>query len=307
MLKINLKQLEAFVLTAEFRSFTKAAEALYLTQSTVSSHVSALEATLELRLFRRGARQRVALTEAGERIYQEAREILNRCQALQDSSKHDRTTRLVIGASTVPGQCLLPELMARFLQQQPRTSFVQLLGDSLQIHAYLASEKAGLGFVGTAADPSQYHYHPVAEDRLVLITANREPYRTLHRQGVSGQSLLHHPMILREENSGTRQEMERFLLCQGISPEELRVVAQIDNPEAIRSGVSRGLGVSVMSVLAAGEDLRSGRLLAFELGDEGAHRTIYLTWRKDAFLTAMEQKFLDFVKKNETAAPASDA
>ena len=72
MLKINLKQLEAFVLTAEFRSFTKAAEALYLTQSTVSSHVSALEATLELRLFRRGARQRVALTEAGERIYQEA-------------------------------------------------------------------------------------------------------------------------------------------------------------------------------------------------------------------------------------------
>ena len=296
MLKINLKQLEAFVATAEFSSFTKAAEIMYLTQSTVSSHIGALEETLGVRLIQRSARQRVSLTKEGELVYREARDILDRCQALQDLKNHDRQNQLVIGASSVPGQCLMPELMGDYLALYPDSHYVQLRGDSIRIHQYLAQGKANLGFVGIASNPKEYHYHPVAEDRLVLITANKEPYQTLHRQGTSGLALLNMPMILREENSGTRQEMERYLLHNQISPEDLNIIAQIDNPEAIRSSVSRGLGVSIMSVLAAREYLLSGRLLSFELGDQGAFRKIYLCWRKDALLSPAEQKFLDFVQ-----------
>jgi DNA-binding transcriptional LysR family regulator len=172
----------------------------------------------------------------------------------------------------------------------------QLRGDSARIHEYLAAGKANLGFVGIASNPKEYHYHSVAEDRLVLITANKEPYQSLHRSGASGLDLLSMPMILREENSGTRQEMQRYLQRNQIAPEALNIIAQIDNPEAIRSSVSRGLGVSVMSVLAAREYLLSGRLLSFELGDQGAFRNIYLTWRKDAQLTQTEQSFLEFVQ-----------
>lgn len=297
MLKINLKQLEAFVATAEYSSFTKAAEIMFLTQSTVSSHISALENTLGVRLIQRGARQRVALTREGELVYREAKDILDRCQTLQDLKNHDRQNQLVIGASSVPGQCLMPEIMADFLARYPDSHYIQLRGDSIRVHQYLAQGKANLGFVGVATAPKEYHYHPVAEDRLVLITANTEPYRSLHAAGTSGLKLLDRPMILREENSGTRQEMERYLLQNQISPEALNIVAQIDNPEAIRSSVSRGLGVSIMSVLAAREYLLSGRLLAFELGDQGAFRKIYLCWRKDALLTPAEGKFLDFVRE----------
>ena len=127
-------------------------------------------------------------------------------------------------------------------------------------------------------------------------TANKEPYRTLYQQSASGLELLHMPMILREENSGTRQEMEQYLRKLQIPPEALNIIAQIDNPEAIRSSVSRGLGVSIMSVLAAREYLLSERLLSFELGDQGAFRKIYLCWRKDALLSPPEQKFLEFVQ-----------
>ena len=296
MLNINLKQLEAFVTTAEYSSFTKAAEELFLTQSTVSSHISTLEKALGLRLIQRNARQRVSLTREGELVYRDAKDILDRCQALQDLKNHDYQNQLVIGASSVPGQCLLPEIMGDYLAQCPDCRYVQLRGDSIRIHQYLAQGKANLGFVGIASNPNEYHYHPVAEDRLVLITANREPYQTMHRRGSSGLDLLNMPMILREENSGTRQEMERYLLRNQISPEDLNIIAQIDNPEAIRSSVSRGLGVSVMSVLAAREYLLSGRLLSFELGDQGAFRKIYLCWRRDAFLTGAEQKFLEFVQ-----------
>ena len=296
MLKINLKQLEAFVATAEFSSFTKASEELFLTQSTVSSHISALESTLGIRLIQRSARQRVTLTKEGELVYREAREILDRCQALQDLKNQTHENRLVIGASSVPGQCLMPEIMGDFLAVSPDCHYVQLRGDSIRIHQYLAQGKANLGFVGMAANPKEYHYHPVAEDRLVLITANREPYQTMHRNGTSGLELLGMPMILREKNSGTRQEMEQYLRSCQIDPGSLNVIAQIDNPEAIRSSVSRGLGVSVMSVLAAREYLFSERLLSFDLGNQGAFRKIYLTWRKDALLSAAEQKFLEFIK-----------
>ncbi len=296
MLKINLKQLEAFVATAEFSSFTKASEELFLTQSTVSSHISALENILGVRLIQRSARQRVMLTKEGELVYRESREILDRCQALEDLQNQIQGNKLVIGASSVPGQCLMPEIMAEYLAFCPDCHYVQLKGDSIRIHQYLDQGKANLGFVGIAANPKEYCYHPVAEDRLVLITANKEPFQTLHRNGTSGLELLDMPMILREEHSGTRQEMEQYLRKQQIDPDALKVIAQIDNPEAIRSSVSRGLGVSIMSVLAAREYLQTGQLLSFELGDQGAFRKIYLTWRKDALLSATEQKFLEFVK-----------
>lgn len=296
MLKINIKQLEAFVATAEFSSFTKASEELFLTQSTVSAHVGALESALGIRLIQRSARQRVMLTKEGELVYREAREILDRCQALQDLKNQTQGNQLVIGASSVPGQCLMPEIMSDYLAVCTDCHYVQLKGDSIRIHGYLEQGKANLGFVGIAANPKEYHYHPVAEDRLVLITANKEPFQTLHRNGTSGLELLDMPMILREENSGTRLEMEQYLRKQQINPEHLHVVAQIDNPEAIRSSVSRGLGVSIMSVLAAREYLLSGQLLSFELGDQGAFRKIYLAWRKDALLSSAEQKFLEFVK-----------
>ena len=296
MLEINLKQLEAFVATAEYRSFTKAAEAMYLTQSTISSHISALERTLGVRLIQRGARQRVALTEEGERVYRESKHILNQCQALQDMGNQSTENQLTLGASSVPGQCLMPELMASFLSRYPESRYVQLRGDSMQIHRYLEQGKCRLGFVGTAINRQSFHYHAVAEDRLVVITANQDSYRALKEQGVTGKQLLDRPMILREESSGTRQAMNAYLAQCGVPKESLNIVAQIDNPEAIRSSVSRGLGVSIMSVLAAREYLLSQQLLSFELGDQGAFRKIYLAWRKDALLSAAEQKFLEFVK-----------
>ena len=304
MLKINLKQLEAFVATAEFSSFTKASEELFLTQSTVSSHINALESTLGIRLIQRSARQRVTLTKEGELVYREAREILDRCQALQDLKNQTRENHLVIGASSVPGQCLMPEIMGDYLETDPDCHYVQLRGDSIRIHEYLAQGKANLGFVGIAANPREYHYHPVAEDRLVLITANKEPFLSFQRSGASGLELLSMPMILREENSGTRQEMDQYLRRQQIDPQSLNVIAQIDNPEAIRSSVSRGLGVSIMSVLAARDYLLSERLLSFELGDQGAFRKIYLTWRKDSLLSAVERRFLEFVQGRPLVSPS---
>jgi len=295
MLKINLKQLEAFVATAEYCSFTKAAEAVYLTQSTVSSHISTLEDVLGVRLIQRGARQRVALTEEGKKVYREAKDILDRCQTLQDQGSHNSAEQLVIASSTIPSQYIMPDLMTDFLKQYPECRYVQLRGDSTKVHQYLEEGKAHIGFVGIAANRKTHHYHPVAKDKLVVITSNREPYSSYQTLGTTGLELLDEPMILREESSGTRKAMEAYFSCNGISTQSLRIVAQIDNTEAIKSSVSRGMGVSVISDLAVREEVESGRLLSFDLGASGTFRKLYLVWRKDAELTPLEDTFIKFV------------
>ncbi len=298
MLEINLRQLEAFVATAEYCSFTKAAEAMYLTQSTISSHISMLEQVLDVRLIQRGARQRVTLTEEGERVYREAKHILKQCQALQDTKGLCIENQLTLGASSVPNQCLVPDLMADFLQQHPESSYVQHRGDTMQIHHYLDQGTCRIGFVGAAVNRQKYHYHVVAEDRLVVITANTEAYRQMQKQGVSGLEMLHQPMILREETSELRRALELYLSNHGIARESLKVVAQIDDPDAIRSSICRGMGVSVVSWLTVKKDVEDGKLLAFELGDDVTYSKVYMVWRRDAQLSNLEQKFIRFAQEH---------
>ena len=106
MLGISLRQLEAFTAAAEYGSFTRAAEQLHLTQSTVSMHIQSLERALGAQLILRGARKRFALTEEGKRVYAAAKDILNRCEALQTLQETAAGEALRIGTSTVPAQSL---------------------------------------------------------------------------------------------------------------------------------------------------------------------------------------------------------
>lgn len=296
MLEINLKQLEAFVTTAEYSSFTKAAEALYLTQSTVSAHINSMEQILGVRLIQRGSRRRVQLTAEGRQAYDMAKEILNRCQTLQNLGNTIEQCQLAVGASSVPSQYLVPELMSGFLSKNPDSRYVLQRGDSERIHQLLKQGDVRIGFVGAANDRDNYNYHVVTGDRLVLITPNTERYRKLKNSGTSGRLLLREPIILREVSSGTRKAMEAYLNRLGVPVRSLNLVAQIDNTEAIKSSVSRGMGVSVVSELTVREELESGKLLSFDLDAGGLFRNIYLCWRKDIVLTSVEKKFVDYVR-----------
>ncbi|MCI2058947.1 MAG: LysR family transcriptional regulator [Oscillibacter sp.] len=296
MLEISLKQLETFVATAEYNSFTRAGEELYLTQSTVSAHIRSLEQVLGTLLIQRGSRKRIALTEEGKRVYGEAKEILSRCQTLQDMTENTHSRELTIGASTVPAQYLLPALMSGFMRRYSDSRYLLKRGDSMGIHQLLEQGEVRIGFVGTALDRQNYAYHTLTEDRLVLITADTERFRTLKAQGKYGRDLLGEPMILREESSGTRRAMEAYLKHNHIPRDSLLSVACMDNPEAIKNSVSQGMGVSVVSYLAVQEELDAGKLLAFDLDPEGAYRKIYVTFRKETVLTEIEQRFISYIR-----------
>ena len=295
---ISLKQLEIFVAVVEYSGFTRAAEELFFNQSTVSAHISLLEQALGKELFVRSNRRHVRLTKEGEQVYPIARRILNDCAALRTLfSDADSAPVVALGASTVPGQYLVPGYLAAFLKREPEFRYSLRRGDSEQVHRMLKSGQIAVGFVGAVSEPENVDYFPLYDDRLVLAAPNNEHYRMLRERGVYGRELLlEEPFVSREEGSGTDTSLQNYLRTLGLSHDMLHVVARVDDPEAIKQMVSGGVGVAVLSALAVEQEVQNDTLLAFEMDKSALKRTIYLITLKSQQLSRMEQKLVDFLK-----------
>lgn len=293
MPEFTLKQLEAFVFTAEYNSFTRAAEMLYLTQSTVSTHIHGLEQALGVPLFQRDVRKKIVLTDPGKQVYLAARDILSRCERLQNFRLEKPAVPLTIGASTVPAQCILPDLLSAFARQQPERRFLLKRGDSAQVHRMLQNGDIQVGFVGAVLDEATFLYHPIREDRLVLVTENTPKFRQMAASSAL-DLLLTESFIAREEDSGTWRAAAQWLYSRELLPSRLRVLARMENPEAIRRAVAQGMGVSILSSLMVAEDIEAGRLLSFDLGQDGVWRTLYLATVQNAPPDAVRDAFIEF-------------
>ena len=294
MLDISVRQLEAFVATAEYCSFTKAAEDLHLTQSTISMHIRTLEELLGACLIERGARKKAVLTEEGKRVYSVAKDILGRLEALQDDHRSEEGEPLRIGTSTVPAQYLLPKLLSGFLKKHPHVKYILRRGDSEHILDCLKKGEVRIGLVGYKNGDRSLIFQQIAKDHLVLITENSETYRVLQQEGKTGQDLIHLPMIAREESSGTQHAADALL--QRMSVKEPNIVARMDNPESVKMSVAEGMGVALISDLAVSAEVGAGKLLVFPFAPEAEERKLYIVWPKDVLLSSTELRFVQFVK-----------
>lgn len=296
---ISLKQLEVFVAVVEHGGFTRAAEALFFNQSTVSAHISQLERALGRELFVR-SRRHLHLTPAGEQVYPIARRILADCGTLRALfAESTDCPSVALGASTVPGQYLLPELLAAYFARNSAFRYTLRHGDSAQVHRMLVSGEIELGFVGALLTPDETDYFPLAEDTLVLVTPNNAYYRALKERGVHGRDLLSEPMIARREGSGTDKSLRAYLRSLALPTDALHILARLDDPETIKRTVAHGAGVSVLSALAVREEVESGALLAFEMDAAALRRTIYLITRRGARLSPAADALLEHLRRGQ--------
>lgn len=298
MSEFSLKQVEVFVAVAELSSFTQAGERLYLTQSTVSAHVSALERVLGTRLFTRKARSQIHMTAEGQRIYPAMKRILSDCHEIEGILQNgERDAPLLLGASTVPAQYLLPDLLAGYLKKYSETQFQIRRGDSVEVHELLETGKIRVGFVGTMLEPRSLLYYPLAEDKLVLVAENSPRFQKLHQAGTLGRELLSEPFIAREEGSGTEHSVLEYLHRAGLPADTLHIAARMDDPESIKTMVAQGAGVSILSELAVRKEVGDGRLLSFEVDKESLRRAIYMVCRRNVRYTGPERQFVEYVKR----------
>ena len=296
---MNLKQLEAFVRVSERRSFSKAAKELFLTQPTVSAHISSLEKELDARLFVRNTKE-VDLSEEGKKLYDYAKQMVDLEHKIEDTFHGDKENEqqcITIAASTVPAQYLLPQILARFNEKYPKEQFRISETDSTQVVEQVLNRTIDIGFTGTVLEKKHCVYIPFYEDELIIITPNNERYRKFCKDGMITKWIADEPLIMREEGSGTRKEAEKQLRKSGIDISSLNVVASIENQEAIKRSVENGMGVSIISRLAAQKDIENGLLLGFDLPAGDRVRNINIVYNKGIRLSGATERFIRTVRE----------
>lgn len=296
---MNLKQLEAFVKVAEGESFSKAAKALFLTQPTISAHISALEKELNTRLFVRNTKE-VNLSEDGKMLYKYARQIVDLQEQIQEVFSEDAKKDakcITIATSTIPGQYLLPDILAKFSEKYPNEQFRIMEMDSAQVVEKVIAHQVDIGFTGTVLEKKHCKYIPFYKDELVIIMPNTEKYRAIKEQETALSWIMNEPVIMREEGSGTRKEAEKHLKKAGIETDNLNIVASIENTVAIKKSVKSGVGITMISKLAAQEDIDSESVLEFPLSKTGGGRDLNLVYNKNYQLSASAERFVKVVKE----------
>ena len=294
---MNLKQLEAFVQVSESGSFSKAAKELFLTQPTISAHISSLEKELNVRLFIRNTKE-VSLSDDGKDLYRYAKQITDLEKAIEERfymDSDDGKHFITIAASTIPAQYLLPKVLMCYRERYPKEQIKIMETDSTEVVTQVVDHMVDVGFTGTVLEKKHCKYIPFYKDELAVITPDTPEYRILKEQNRDDIDWIKRkPLILREEGSGTRKEAEKQLKNAGISMEDLDIVASIANQETIKKSVKQGMGITVLSRLAAEDE---DGLLIFPIPGADEGRDINLVYNKNYQMTRSADRFIRIVKE----------
>lgn len=294
---MNLKQLEAFVQVSESGSFSKAAKELFLTQPTISAHISSLEKELNVRLFIRNTKE-VSLSDDGKDMYRYAKQITDLEKAIEERfymDSDDGKHFITIAASTIPAQYLLPKVLMCYRERYPKEQIKIMETDSSEVVTQVVDHMVDVGFTGTVLEKKHCKYIPFYKDELAVITPDTPEYRILKEQNRDDIDWIKRkPLILREEGSGTRKEAEKQLKNAGISMEDLDIVASIANQETIKKSVKQGMGITVLSRLAAEDE---DGLLIFPIPGADEGRDINLVYNKNYQMTRSADRFIRIVKE----------
>ncbi len=320
----DLRKIEAFCKVCEHRSFSKAGEALFLSQPTVSAHIQALEREFEVRLLDRMGRV-VLPTPAGAVLYRYAIQAMSRLETAKAEIKalsQEVAGDLALGSSSIPAHHVLPETLAAFSALHPTVRPSLTVGASSAIAKQVLQGELMGAIVGSCqtGDPDLIA-HTVLESEIVIIapagmhaipvlkhSGSEAPDRSAALPEISFETAASLAWILREERSATRRIFEESLRLSGYDVRLLKPRLVVDSSHAAVRYVRAGLGVSAAARLAVEPELERGEIRAYTLSGVRANRRF--SWitnaRRMPFpAAAVFQEFL--LDHTRRLRPASDA
>jgi len=292
---MDLHQIEIFCAIVKYRSFSRAAEALFITQPTVSGHIKNLESELGVKLIDRLGKRAVP-TDAGDVLYRHGlRLIEERDRARQEiETLSGRVSGMLkIGGSTIPGAYILPPYIGVFKKKHPSISVQMSIDDTARITDAVLNGDLCLGIVGARLSDPRLEVHPFQTDELVVAIPAAHPWA--RKRTISLASLKQEPFILREEGSGTRRIMEDRLEKAGISLADLSIAAVVGSSDAVRQSVKAGLGVSILSSRALRDDIEARKIAAIRIDGVRMERSFFVILLKGRSRSPLCKSFLEFL------------
>jgi DNA-binding transcriptional LysR family regulator len=300
-MNLDLHRLEVLCKVIETKSFTKAGEIMFLSQPTVSEHIRYLEETVGEKLINRMGREAVP-TQAGLILYEYARKMLDlRRRAIQalENFRGALSGHLFIGASTIPGTYILPEIVGKFRKAFPSISTTISISGSKNIVNMLLEGQIEVGFTGAIWQDVRLEWQEIWKDTLVLAVNSSDPLAKKASIGID--ELREIPLIFREEGSGTRKVTEEALDKANVDVDKLQIVAELGSTEAVRQGIKAGIGASIISSRAVAEDLERGSIAVVNIGGLHIERPFYLVTHKKRHLSPIAKTFKDFVLSSNSS------
>jgi len=292
---MDFRQIEVFIKVVEMASFSKAASELHISQPSVSAYIKTLENELGVILINRSTKV-LSTTLAGERFLEQAKKMV----ALMNETKEkirllseDISGEIRILASSVPAQYILPRLLAKFHEKYPNISFVINQVDTSSVVHGIAAHKADIGFAGSIIAEKKCEFVDFENERLIFIAPNNSNFSESKTYSL-GELLYSNNFISREYGSGTRIQYEKYFSENGIKLDKIKTCASMDNTQSILLAVASGLGISIISELAAGQMIEQKKLLKIKLKSKLPERKIYAVFNKNIIHSHLVKLFMDY-------------
>ncbi|MDQ2917438.1 MAG: LysR family transcriptional regulator [Casimicrobiaceae bacterium] len=289
------RRLQVFQAVAKHRSFTKAAEALFMTQPAVTFQVRQLEDHFGARLFDR-APGGITLTTAGAVVLDYAERILALSTELDMRVKEmggQVTGPLLIGASTTIAEFLLPQILGEFKARFPALVPRVFVANSEAVQGRIDERSLDLGFIEGDSHWPTLVSEVCCEDELKVVCAPSHPLT--REKIVTARELRQHAYITREAGSGTRQVTDHYFERAGVPPDSLNVVMELGSPEALKGLVATGLGFAIISKTAVVKEVRLGQLVQIALSPRLV-RHLSVVYPKERIRPQIVTSFVAFAK-----------
>lgn len=293
---MNLTWLQTFIFIVEKKSLTKAAQALHLTQPAVSKQLNSLERFYGTSLLHRTSRY-VEVTEAGKMVYEYSKQILakiNESHAAVQALQKDLCGSLILGASTIPGEYILPAALGRFQELHPQVKAKLEISDSTEIGQLIMDAKLEAGMIGAALDNPVLCQEHITNDELVVIAPFQ--HHLANELSITFEDILEEPLIVREAGSGTQLVIESKLKEKGIAPEKLNIRLELGSTAAVVNAVAAGLGISLVSRFAVKNRIDAEEIAVLNIEGLPLERGLYFVTRKDQVVSPLVEAFYNFFK-----------
>lgn len=289
-------KLKVFCTVAETKSFSKTSEIIHLTQPAVSLQIQALEEFYETKLFDRSGNT-INLTPAGEVLYKHAKEILNQYSLLNNDI--GRLTGLVkgtlnVGASSTIGNYILPTVIVDFKNQNPKINVSLVIGNTKRIVDCLSSGVVDLGIVEGEISRSKVVVEQYLSDELAVIVNPEHPWAK--KKVISVNELCKEPFVIREEGSGTRAIIEKYLLQYEVCINDMKTTLVFSSTESIKQAIQHGFGFSILSKWSVRKELKNKTLKLIHLKEERMMRTFSIVLPRTSVLSNLTKDFLTFLR-----------
>ena len=296
------RRLKVFHTVAKLLSFTRAAEAMHMTQPAVTFQVRQLEEYFNTRLFDR-THNKVNLTQAGERVAEYAERIFDLYTEMENSVRDltgEISGALTIGASTTIAEYMLPALLGEFKNRYPDINLRLKVSNSEGIVSMVEHNVIDLGVVEAPVSNKNLIVEVCHDDQLVVVTT---PDHELVKRGdkVKPSDIVKHPFVSREEGSGTREVITQYLHDENVSLDDMDFCLELGSPEAIKGAVEAGMGITIMSRSIIGKELKLKTLAALQLDPPLSRPFSFVRQRQKFRVTVMEELLefaQDYFKKN---------